>query len=311
MRFGRQTPAANQTTVIAALAAVYIVWGSTYLALRFGLDGFPPFILNGLRFLFAGGVMYPILRSRGVPPPTPRQWWNVARVGLLLLVGGVGLVTIAEDQGVGSGVAATAVAVMPLWAALISGVFGKWPVPREWAGLALGFVGVAVLAQEGDLQASSLGLVLVLIAPVMWAFGSVWGSRLDLPAPMMTAAAQLLVGGSALILLGPMRGERINEAPQVGAWVALAYLSILGSIVAYAAYIYLLDSVRPALATSYAYVNPVVAVFLGLTLGREAVTGAAWIALPIVLVGVILVVTARQRQPDVVVCSSVVVEERA
>jgi drug/metabolite transporter (DMT)-like permease len=145
----------------------------------------------------------------------------------------------------------------------------------------------------------------------MWAFGSVWGSRLDLPAPMMTAAAQLLVGGVVLILLGPIRGEWINEAPSLGAWAALGYLSILGSIVAYAAYIYLLDSVRPALATSYAYVNPVVAVFLGLTIGGETVTGAAWIALPMVLIGVALVVTARQKQPEAEACRARVAEERA
>ncbi len=285
----------RRTSIIAALAAVYLVWGSTYLALRFGLEGFPPFILNGIRFLVAGSIMYPLLRRRGVAGPTARQWWNAARVAVLLLVAGVGLVTIAEDLGVGSGVAATAVGVMPLWVALFSGLFGKWPVRREWIGLAVGFVGVAVLSREGDLQATRLGLILVLIAPMLWAFGSVWAKRLDLPAPMMTAAAQLLVGGVVLLVVGPLRGERVVEMPSTDAWLALAYLTIMGSIVAFAAYVYLLDAVRPAIATSYAYVNPVVAVALGIGLGGETVTGAAWVALPLILVGVVLVVTARQR----------------
>ena len=128
-----------------------------------------------------------------------------------------------------------------------------------------------------------------------------WSRSAPRASPMMTAATQLLVGGSVLILLGPIRGERISENPELGAWVALAYLSILGSIVAYAAYVYLLDTVRPALATSYAFVNPIVAVFLGLTIGGEVVTGAAWVALPAVLVGVVLVVTARQKQREVAI----------
>ena len=200
----------RRLAVVAALGAVYIIWGSTYLALRFGLEGFPPFILNGIRFLVAGGIMYPVLRARGMPAPTRPQWGNAAVVGGLLLVGGVGLVTVAEDQGVGSGIAATAVAVMPLWAALFSGFFGHWPVSREWLGLGLGFLGVVLLSQEGDLQASPLGLVLVLVAPMLWALGSVWGSRLDLPSPLMAAAAQLVVGGGFLLVIGPLRGERIE-----------------------------------------------------------------------------------------------------
>ncbi|MDJ0954269.1 MAG: drug/metabolite exporter YedA [Acidimicrobiia bacterium] len=300
--------------VLAALGAVYVIWGSTYLALRFGLEGFPPFILNGIRFVVAGAIMYPVLRARGLPRPTRRQWGNAALVGVLLLVGGVGLVTVAEDQGVGSGVAATAVAVMPLWAALFSGIFGLWPANREWLGLGLGFLGVVLLAQEGDLQASPLGLVLVLVAPMLWALGSVWGSRLDLPSPLMTAAAQLLVGGGVLMVAGLLRGERIDAVPPAEAWLALAYLTVMGSIVAFAAYVYLLEAVRPALATSYAYVNPVVAVALGVTLGAETVTGAAWLALPIILAGVALVVTPqrRTREPEhVVIATRVAADEAA
>ena len=162
----------------------------------------------------------------------------------------------------------------------------------EWVGLLIGFLGVAVLAQEGDFAANTKGMVLVVVAPILWSVGSVWGSHLEFPQPAMATATQLLVGGAALTVLGPLRGERITEFPPAGAWIALGYLIVFGSIVTYTAYIYLLRNVRPALATSYAYVNPVVAVVLGVTLGAEVLTGPALIALPMILTGVGLVLVA-------------------
>jgi drug/metabolite transporter (DMT)-like permease len=290
---GRTT---DRTTLLLALGAVYLIWGSTYLALRFGLEGFPPFILNGIRFLVAGLAMYATLRLRGAAAPTRRQWWNAGRVAALMLVGGVGLVTIAEDVGVGSGVTATAVAIIPVWAALVSGLFGSWPRRLEWIGLAVGFAGVVVLAQEGDFQASTLGMVLVIIAPMMWAFGSVWGTHLDMPRPAMATAAELLSAGALLSILGPLRGERIEAAPTTGSVLALLYLIVFGSIIAYTAYVYLLKNTRPAMATSYAYVNPAVAVLLGVTLGAELVTGPVFIAMPLILGGVAIVTLAQRRQ---------------
>lgn len=281
--------------ILLALGAVYFIWGSTYLALRFGLEGFPPFILNGIRFSTAGLAMYGFLRFRRHPAPSRTQWINASKVALLMLVGGVGLVTIAEDLGVGSGVAATAVAVIPVWAALVSGVFGSWPGRLEWAGLAIGLSGVLLLAQEGDFRSSSAGLVLVVVAPVLWAIGSVWGTHLDLPRAGMTTAAQLLAGGAALLILGPLRGERIEAWPTTGSIVALAYLIVFGSIVAYTAYVFLLQNSRPALATSYAYVNPAVAVALGVSIGAETVTGMVFVALPLILAGVGLVGLAQAR----------------
>lgn len=287
--------ATDRSTVILALAAVYFIWGSTYLALRFGLEGFPPFILNGIRFLVAGGAMYVVLRSRGAATPTRRQWWNAGRVAALLLVGGVGLVTVAEDVGVGSGVAATAVAIIPVWAAITSGLFGSWPRRLEWLGLGVGLSGVLVLAGEGDFQASTLGMALVVVAPMLWAFGSVWGTRLEMPRAAMAPTAELLSGGVLLIILGPLRGERIDAVPTTESLLALLYLIVFGSIVAYTAYVYLLENTRPAMATSYAYVNPAVAVLLAMTLGAEVVTGPVFVALPLILGGVAIVAVAQHR----------------
>ena len=288
------SPNASRGKIAAALVAVYFIWGSTYLGLRFGLEGFPPFLLNGIRFVIAGSIMFLVLRTRGHGSPTPRQWRNLILMGIPLFVGGLSLVTVAESLGVGSGLTATAIAMTPVWAALWSGLFGKWPVRREWIGLIVGLLGVLVLAQEGDFRASAVGTLLVIISPIFWAFGSIWGPRLDLPDGLMAPAAQLFSGGFLLLAIGLVRGERIVEAPPTSAWLALAYLIVFGSIIAYTSYFYLIRTVRPALALSYPYVNPMVAVALGVTLGGEVVTGPIFIALPLILVSVALVATARR-----------------
>jgi drug/metabolite transporter (DMT)-like permease len=298
--------------VVASLAAVYLIWGSTYLALRFGLEGFPPFLLNGLRFIIAGTLLYVVLRLRGAAPPTRRQWWNAGRMGALLLVGGVGSMTLAEDFGVGSGVAATAAAVIPVWAALISGFFGRWPVRREWLGLIIGMIGVLFLLQEADFRTTTAGTILVIVGPLLWAFGSVWGSRIEMPEGLMTPATQLVSAGVLMLSVSRLLGENVAEAPPLSSWAALVYLLVMGSLVAYVAYVHLLRTVRPSLATSYAYVNPIVAVILGLTLGAEVITGAILIALPLILIGVGLVATVgRKSSPETARSTRTPLEEAA
>jgi drug/metabolite transporter (DMT)-like permease len=273
-----------------------LVWGSTYLALRWALEGFSPFLMNGLRLLVAGGLLYPIARLRGRARPTAREWRDSAFVGAVLFIGGLGLVTVAEDNGVGSGLAASAVAVMPLWAALWSGLFGRWPNRLEWLGLLVGLAGVALLSREGDFQSSPLGTVLMVLSPILWAFGSVVSTRLRMPQGLMASAAQMLTGGAALVAAGLLRGERVEEMPGLGPWLAVAYLIVFGSLFAYTAYAYLLAHTRPAVATSYAYVNPVVAVILGVTLGEEVIGGWALVGLPIILAGVAMVGLAQKRR---------------
>ena len=282
--------------VTLALLAVYIVWGSTYLGLRFGLEGFPPFLLNGFRLVAAGAILHAMARRTGAAHPTREQWVHSALIGALMFVGGLGLVTIAEDNGVGSGLAASAVAAMPLWAALWSSGLGIWPRRTEWVGLVVGFGGVVLLSREGDFQSTVLGTVLMIVSPILWALGSAIAPRLKLAAGPMGVAAQMTAGGVVLLVLGFGRGETISSAPSLKAWLALAYLATFGSIVAYTAYVYLLQTVRPAVANSYAYVNPVVAIGLGVWLGDEVVSGWTLAGLPVILVGVALVGVAQRRR---------------
>ncbi|MBW3667449.1 MAG: drug/metabolite exporter YedA [Actinobacteria bacterium] len=286
---GVGTNGRSKLLVLLSLISVYFIWGSTYLALRFGLEGFPPFLLNGLRFILAGALIYPLSRLGGRARPSRHQIWNAFRMGMFLLVGGVGGMALALEAGIGSGLAATAAGVIPVWSALAAGAFGQWPQRREWVGLALGLAGVVVLVQEGDFRASTIGLVLAVAAPLAWSIGSVWGSSRDMPGGLMSAAIQLAGAGLVMLVIGLALGERIVSVPGVKATLSLAYLVLFGSVVAFTAYVYLLNAVRSSLATSYAYVNPVVAIVLGLTLGDEIVTGPVLIALPLILAAVALV----------------------
>ena len=282
-------------SVWLALLAVYVIWGSTYLAIRFAIEGFPPFLMAGIRFIIAGGLMFILMRWRGEPIPTRKEWGGAAIVGLLLLVGGNGMVTFAE-QWVASGLAALSIATVPIFAALFAGIWGRWPTRREWLGLGVGLVGVILLNMEGDMRANPLGALALLFATVSWAFGSVWSRYLPMPRGMMGSAIEMLAGGVVLLGLGFATGEHITSMPGLRPILALLYLIVFGAIIAFTAYNFLLQRVRPSLATSYAYVNPVVAVALGVGLAGEQVTLFGLIAMPIILAGVGIVVLARSQK---------------
>ncbi|MBB6097486.1 drug/metabolite transporter (DMT)-like permease [Deinobacterium chartae] len=283
--------------VVLALLTVYVVWGSTYLAIRFALEGgFPPLLMSGLRFGAAGLLLYAVLRWRGVPNPTPRQWAHTSVIGVLMLVMGTGMVVVAE-QWVPSGLAAVGVATVPLWAALFAALFGQAPRRAELLGLGVGFAGTLALGLEGDLRASPLGAGLLLLAAVCWALGSIWSRRLDLPGGLMTSAVEMLAGGAVLSVAGLLLGERFHAAPTVGGWTAFLYLMTFGSLIAFSAYAFLLANVRPALATSYAYVNPGVAVLLGALLANERIGLAGMAALLLILGGVALMARAPKPSP--------------
>jgi len=280
--------------VVLALASVYLVWGSTYLAIRYGLEGYPPFLMGSLRFVAAGLAFYAFLRWRGHAPPTRAQWKNAAIMGLFMMLMGNGLVNVAE-QSVSSGLAAVAVASMPLWVALFGVLRGQHPSRAEWLGLAIGFAGVVWLNIHGEMRASTTGMIALLLAPIAWAFGSVWSRGRDLPAPFMSTAAQMICGGIAMGVVALVAGERFTGVPPLSATLAVGYLAAFGSIIGFSAYVWLLHHVRPALATSYAYVNPPIAVVLGALLLGERVGVDAIGAMAVILAGVVTITLARAR----------------
>ena len=282
--------------VALALAAVYLIWGSTYLGIRFALEGGYPALLavSGIRFVIAGTAMYAVLRWRGVAAPTRAQWKTLTMMGAMLLLLGNGFVVLAEET-VSSGLAAVAVASMPLWMGLFGALRGQRSSRLEWLGIGVGFVGVVWLNAGSSLTASPTGLVLLLIAPIAWAFGSVWSRGRDLPSPFMTAAAQMICGGVIIVLAGLATGERFDVTPTLTGTLAVAYLIVFGSIVAFTAYVWLLHHVRPALASSYAYINPPIAVLFGAMLGGEHFTAHDLGAMAVILAGVVVITLAKAK----------------
>ena len=278
-----------------AMLVLYIVWGSTYLGIRIALQSYPPFLLASVRFALAGSLLLGYLRLRGACLPTARQWRNAAFTGVLLLGFGNGLVCYAEES-VSSGVSAVAVASMPLFAAIFAGLYRNWPTRSETIGLLIGFLGVIVLNLGSALSGSHIGAMALLIAAAAWAFGSVWSKHQDMPQGMMNTAAQMLCGSVALLAVGCLGGEKLPAHPTLHATLAAAYLVVFGSLVAFSAYLYVLKHARPAFATSYAYVNPPVAVLFGVLLLGEKVGPYDLAGMAVILFGVGIITLAKLRQ---------------
>jgi len=288
------SPSSPGRRTLLALAAVYVVWGSTYLGVLIGLEGFPPMLLSGIRFLIAGGVLLAVLAARGAALPDARQWKSAIPIGLLLFTVGNGCVCVAEVH-IGSGVAAVVVATMPLWMALFAALSGERPSRREWLGIAIGFAAVLLLSAGSDLRADLWATLVLVGAPVGWALGSIIARRQPRGRGglMAVAAAQMLAGGAGSALLGLASGEHIAALPPARPLVAMVYLVLVGSFVGFIAYSWLLRHTRPALATSYAFVNPVLAVALGTLLAGEPLTWQTLVATPLVVAAVALVLNAR------------------
>jgi len=280
--------------VAFALASVYILWGSTYLAIRFALVSYPPFLLGAGRMFLAGLIMYVVLRARGVASPTAKQWRTLWVLSIWMVLLSNGLVNLAETE-VGSGLAAIAVASMPLFAGVFAMLRGRHPSKIEWVGLIIGFLGVLWLNAGGELSSSTLGLVCLVIAPIAWAWGSIWSRDQDLPQPFMSAAGQMLTGSVWMLIAAMVHGERMTQMPTLSATGAMLYLVVAGSIFGFTAYIWLLHHVRPALATSYAYVNPPIAVVFGALIGGEHFTAHDLGAMAVILVGVVIITLAKAR----------------
>ncbi|MFJ2366503.1 drug/metabolite exporter YedA [Pseudomonas sp. NPDC087697] len=282
--------------LIGAFFALYVIWGSTYLVIRIGVQYWPPLMLGGIRFIVGGTLMYAFLRWRGVPAPTWPQWKAAGIIGILLLSFGNGAVSMAEHTGVASGVAALAVATVPLFTLLCGYFWGARNTRLEWAGIVLGLIGIAMLNLGSNLQSSPLGAALLIGAAAAWAFGSVWSKHLPLPQGAMSSAAQMLVGGVVLLIGSALKGEHVDSLPPLEGWAALVYLIVFGSIIAFNAYMYLLKHVRPAAATSYAYVNPAVAVLLGIVFAGESIGIEEALAMAVIISAVVLIGLPQWRR---------------
>ena len=290
-------PAIPQRFVlIGAFAALYLIWGSTYLAIGIGVVSWPPMLFSGVRFLLAGCLLYGWLRWRGASPPTAREWRSATLLSILMLGFGTGGVTVAQSLGAASGVAALMVATMPLFTVIFGYLWGQRARLLEWTGILLGLLGIGLLNFGSNLQASPLAAFILILAPAGWALGSVWGRYLEQPPGLMASASQMLAGGGALLLASTLYGERMQQWPDAAGWLALAYLTVFGSIIAYSAYLYLLKTVRPAAATSYAYVNPAVAVLLGVTFAGEHFGIEEGLAMILIILAVVLIALPKWRQ---------------
>ncbi len=295
---------ASRWRIIVGFLAIYLIWGSTYLAIRFTIETIPPLLSAGVRFLIGGAMLYTWARLSGAVAATKLQWKNSGVVGLLLVVGGTGTVTWAE-QYVPSGLAALMVAAMPFWMVLIDWLRpnGIKPTSGVIAGLITGFFGIVILVGPGELGGEPIhmiGAIPLLLATLSWASGSIYSRQIDLPeSRLLTVGIQMLVGGVVLTLLGVFSGElpHVNLALMSFKSIsALLYLAIIGSL-AFAAYVWLLRVTTPAKVSTYAFVNPVVAVIVGWLFANEELTARTLLA-AVVIVGAVAILTlAKAKQP--------------
>ncbi|WP_019562232.1 EamA family transporter [Caldimonas manganoxidans] len=290
------SPPALSPLVMLCLAATWLVWGSTYLAIKYALISFPPFFQMGTRFVLAGVVLAAWMRWRGAAWPNLQQWRNALVVGTLMLGGGMGGTAYAE-QTVGSGLVVAFIAVVPLMIAALNLLWRVVPGRMELAGIAVGLSGVLMLTQGAGFQASPAGLAAIAMACLTWSLGSVLSQRsLPLAAGAMGFASEMICGGMVLMVLAWASGESPTWPPAplaVGAWL---YLVVFGSLIAFNAYMHLLAHTSAALASSYTFVNPVIAMVLGVAVGGEHITGTEWLAAGIVLCGVVLMLRGVSTQ---------------
>jgi drug/metabolite transporter (DMT)-like permease len=290
--------------VIAAFAAVYVIWGSTYLFIRVAVETMPPLLMAGVRFVIAGGVLLAITTRIGGAARDPigrRQWRAAAITGALLLLGGNGGVSFGE-QYVATGIAALLVATVPLFIALFGAVALGHRLSRAAAlGIGIGLFGTAVLLRPGG--SSDIGhMLLVLLSPLCWAIGSLYATRAPLPKRALVATAlEMLCGGSLLLLAGLVTGEAGAvhlEHITLASWLSVLYLIVFGSLVAFSAYVWLLTKVATTAVSTYAYVNPLVAVFLGWAVLGEHITGQTLVAAALIVVAVALILLRPPRSPQ-------------
>src|SRR5215212_1514018 len=295
-----------KTKIWVALLALYIVWGSTYLAIRFSVETIPPFLHAALRFLLSGAILFIWRRMAGDPAPTLSNWKSAAIVGAALLLGGNGFVAWAE-QTIPSGIAALMISTSPFWLVLFEALRagGAKPTWQAILGLIVGFVGVFILVGPSSITGieggfNTFGIILLLLAPLFWSMGSIYAKGADMPkSTLLSTGMQMLTGALALFLVSLVRGELNGFSfglVSMRSWLALAYLITFGSLIGFVAYGWLLHNAPVSLMSTYAYVNPVVAVLLGNLLADEPLNGRILIAAAIIIGSVVLINSARQTK---------------
>lgn len=299
------SPAAPGRGLVAAcLAATWLIWGSTYLAIKWALVSFPPFLQMGSRFVAAGLLLGAWAWWRGAGWPNRAQWFSAVVLGALMLGGGYGATALAQTS-VSSGLVVAFIAVVPALVALAEWPYGVRPSRTEAAGIALGLLGVVLLSQGAGFSASVGGLLALLTACLTWSLGSVWarhglprvlgGTTLALAPGAAGYASQMLAGGVLLSAAAWAAGEQVAWPPDARALASWAYLVVAGSLIGFSAYMLLLQRTSTALASSYTFVNPLIGLVLGVTLGGEVVTQGEWLAAGVVCAGVVLLLLKPTR----------------
>jgi drug/metabolite transporter (DMT)-like permease len=276
------------------LASLYAVWGSTFLANKFGLESFPPYMLNAVRFLSGGVILYAIMKFKGEKDPTFGEWMKAGIVGLFMVVGGSGGLTVGQ-QWVASGLAATLIATVPLWTVVFTSFWEGRPGRLEILGLVIGILGVAMLNMERGIRGNPIGVIYILSAAACWGFGSALNRRIKWQSQQTVTAAQMIVGGAILAFISFLLGERMGPLTMKAAW-GIFHLVVFGSVAGFSLYVHLLKTTRPAVATSYALVNPIIAAILGATLAGERFSLVALLAMAVILSGVALVFLAKVQR---------------
>ncbi len=295
---------ATRLQLVLGFLCIYVVWGSTYLAIRVGVSTIPPFVMGAVRFLIAGGGLYAFARLRGAAKPTALEWRNTAIVGALLLFVGNGAVAWSE-QRVSSGMTSLIVSTVPLWLVLCEVVQGQKPGLTKWLGVALGLVGVGLLVLPADgsfknAAVEPIGAIVLALGSLSWTIGSLFSRKAKLPSPILAISMQMLSGGALLLLLSTVSGEifdfKVAEV-STDSWLALLYLIVFGSLLGFTTYMWLLRVTTPTAVGTYAYVNPVVAVLLGVVFAGERMPPQAFVAMLVIVSGVAMVSLGNQVVP--------------
>lgn len=290
-------------TMVIALMSLYLFWGGTYLGMKFAIQSIPPFLMAGLRFSIAGWILYIAFRLKGEKNPSKEEWKNAGIVGALLLLGGNGVVAWAEQQ-VPSSIASVLIATVPIWIIAFTSIGAKKiPSIGSILGIVLGLSGISILvwnSSTGSSQTSNIfGMSAIIFASISWSAGSMYSRKAKLPSsPLLSTGLQMIVGGMLLLIVAAFHGDYRGFHPtyiSTQSWIAMGYLILFGSLIAYTSYIWLIKNAEPSVVSTYAFVNPIVAVFLGWLLAGEKIGVNSFVAAGLIIIAVIIITIYRDK----------------